>query len=142
MTSDEVNYLVYRYLQESGFEHTAFVFNLESHTNSCNIDGTLVPPGALITLLQKGLQFVQAEVSLTEDGVISADTDSLSLIEAVIPDEYGISTKPLPNSLPKEEPQTTEEGGMTDDQPPDRTAPPPPPEKEVEERTVVVNQDN
>ena len=53
----------------SGFEHSAFVFNLESHINSCNIDGTLVPPGALVTILQKGLQFVQAEVTLSDVGV-------------------------------------------------------------------------
>lgn len=29
--SDEVNYLVYRYLQESGFAHSAYVFGIESH---------------------------------------------------------------------------------------------------------------
>jgi transducin (beta)-like 1 len=101
MTSDEINYLVYRYLQESGFEHTAFVFNLESHTNSCNIDGTLVPPGALISILQKGLQFVQAEISLSDDGLIATDSDSLSLIEAVIPDIYGISSRTMTNAAPK-----------------------------------------
>ena len=101
MTSDEVNYLVYRYLQESGFEHTAFVFNLESHTNSCNIDGTLVPPGALISILQKGLQFVQAEISLSDDGLISTESDSLSLIEAVLPDIYGISSRAMTNIVTK-----------------------------------------
>lgn len=30
-SSDEVNYLVYRYLQESGFTHSAYVFGMESH---------------------------------------------------------------------------------------------------------------
>ena len=29
ISSDEVNFLVYRYLQESGFSHTAFTFGYE-----------------------------------------------------------------------------------------------------------------
>ena len=30
VSSDEVNYLISRYLRESGFSHTAFVFETES----------------------------------------------------------------------------------------------------------------
>ena len=30
ITSEEVNFLIYRYLQESGFSHSAFVFAYES----------------------------------------------------------------------------------------------------------------
>ena len=30
ISSDEVNFLVYRYLQESGFVHSAFTFAFES----------------------------------------------------------------------------------------------------------------
>jgi hypothetical protein len=30
ITSDEVNYLIYRYLVESGFTHTSFAFQYES----------------------------------------------------------------------------------------------------------------
>eukprot|EP00298_Acanthocystis_sp_HF-20_P008899 c17973_g1_i1.p1 GENE.c17973_g1_i1~~c17973_g1_i1.p1 ORF type:complete len:487 (+),score=246.70 c17973_g1_i1:68-1528(+) len=68
ITSDEVNYLVYRYLQESGFIHTAFSFSAESMVNKCRIDGSHVPSGALITYLQKGLQYVEIETHLTQDG--------------------------------------------------------------------------
>ncbi len=66
ITSDEVNFLVYRYLLESGFQHSAFTFGLESHVHQTSINGTMVPPGALISVLQKGLQYVEAEVSITE----------------------------------------------------------------------------
>ena len=66
VTSDEVNFLVYRYLLESGFQHSAFTFALESHIHQTSINGTVVPPGALISVLQKGLQYVEAEVSITE----------------------------------------------------------------------------
>ncbi|MGH0153246.1 UNVERIFIED_CONTAM: hypothetical protein FKN15_024800 [Acipenser sinensis] len=66
ITSDEVNFLVYRYLQESGFSHSAFTFGIESHISQSNINGTLVPPAALISILQKGLQYVEAEISINE----------------------------------------------------------------------------
>lgn len=66
LTSDEVNYLVFRYLQESGFVHSAFTFVYESmlgKTSIRNGDRT-IPPGALISFLQKGLQYVGIEESL------------------------------------------------------------------------------
>uniref|UniRef100_A0A671Q295 F-box-like/WD repeat-containing protein TBL1XR1-B n=1 Tax=Sinocyclocheilus anshuiensis TaxID=1608454 RepID=A0A671Q295_9TELE len=88
ITSDEVNFLVYRYLQESGFSHSAFTFGIESHISQSNINGTLVPPAALISLLQKGLQYVEAEISINEDGTVfdGRPIESLSLIDAVMPD--------------------------------------------------------
>ena len=49
-----------------GFQHSAFTFGLESHIHQTSINGTLVPPGALISVLQKGLQYVEAEVSIAE----------------------------------------------------------------------------
>ncbi|KAG5847249.1 hypothetical protein ANANG_G00123990 [Anguilla anguilla] len=66
ISSDEVNFLVYRYLQESGFSHSAFTFGIESHISQSNINGALVPPAALISIIQKGLQYVEAEVSINE----------------------------------------------------------------------------
>ncbi|XP_024906753.1 F-box-like/WD repeat-containing protein TBL1X [Pteropus alecto] len=84
ITSDEVNFLVYRYLQESGFSHSAFTFGIESHISQSNINGTLVPPAALISILQKGLQYVEAEISINEDGTVfdGRPIESLSLIDA------------------------------------------------------------
>lgn len=114
ISSDEVNFLVYRYLQESGkgyqakflpdlsqltyfkrnhfqrnvsallnfdsillsesppspgFSHSAFTFGIESHISQSNINGALVPPAALISIIQKGLQYVEAEVSINEVGL-------------------------------------------------------------------------
>ena len=62
-SSDEVNFLVYRYLQESGFVHSAFAFGAESLIAQSNINGALVPPCALIHIIQKGLMYVEAEIS-------------------------------------------------------------------------------
>ncbi|KAG8516809.1 F-box-like/WD repeat-containing protein TBL1X [Galemys pyrenaicus] len=88
VTSDEVNFLVYGYLQESGFSHSAFTFGIESHISQSNISGTLVPPAALISILQKALQCVEAEISINEDGTVfdGRPMESLSLIDAVMPD--------------------------------------------------------
>ena len=55
----------------SGFSHSAFTFGIESHISQSNINGTLVPPAALISILQKGLQYVEAEISINE---VSAET--------------------------------------------------------------------
>lgn len=50
----------------SGFSHSAFTFGIESHISQSNINGALVPPAALISIIQKGLQYVEAEVSINE----------------------------------------------------------------------------
>jgi len=84
-SSDEVNFLVYRYLQESGFTHSAFVFGAESLIAQSNINGALVPPCALTSIIQKGLMYVEAEISTGEDGTERL-IDTLSLIDAVMPD--------------------------------------------------------
>ncbi len=66
LTSDVVNYLVMRYLQESGFNHTAFCFGHESNVaKSPNIDPNNVPPGSLITFIQKGMQYLEMEANLS-----------------------------------------------------------------------------
>ncbi|XP_014206148.1 F-box-like/WD repeat-containing protein TBL1XR1 [Copidosoma floridanum] len=85
-SSDEVNFLVYRYLQESGFQHSAYTFGIESHISQSNINGALVPPAALLCILQKGLQYTEAEISIGEDGTEQRVVESLSLIDAVMPD--------------------------------------------------------
>ncbi|XP_034949414.1 F-box-like/WD repeat-containing protein TBL1X [Chelonus insularis] len=85
-SSDEVNFLVYRYLQESGFQHSAYTFGIESHISQSNINGALVPPAALLSIVQKGLQYTEAEISIGEDGTEQRMVESLSLIDAVMPD--------------------------------------------------------
>lgn len=68
ITSDEVNFLVYRYLQESGFLHAAFTFAYESQLAKSSVIATELPPGALVSFLQKGLQYVGIEAHINEDG--------------------------------------------------------------------------
>ncbi|TDH69590.1 hypothetical protein CCR75_009311 [Bremia lactucae] len=68
ITSDEVNFLIYRYLQESGFLHSAFTFAYESQLAKSSVINTEVPPGALISFMQKGLQYVGIEAHINDDG--------------------------------------------------------------------------
>jgi len=87
--SDEVNFLVYRYLQESGYQHSAFSFGIESHVTQSNINSTMVPPGALVNLLQKGIQFIEGELCVTDEGNLLDNLDLLGtipLIDAVVPE--------------------------------------------------------
>jgi len=65
LSAEEVNYLVYRYLQESGHLHSAFTFAYESLVTKSTIAADHaddVPPGALISFIQKGLMYLQVRV--------------------------------------------------------------------------------
>ncbi|KAL0481146.1 transducin (beta)-like 1 [Acrasis kona] len=64
ITSEEVNFLIYRYLLESGFKHAAFTFGYESQIQSSNFNGSDVPAGSLISFLQKGVQYMEIETKL------------------------------------------------------------------------------
>ena len=61
------------------------MFGVESHISQTNINGTLVPPAALLSVIQKGLQFTEAEISVADDGTERLG-DPLSLIDAVMPE--------------------------------------------------------
>lgn len=69
ITSEEVNLLVYRYLLESGFSHSAFTFASESQVSRSNLATTDVPTGSLISFLQRGLQYKQLETHINEEGI-------------------------------------------------------------------------
>ncbi|KAL2654985.1 hypothetical protein AAZV13_04G040000 [Glycine max] len=65
ITSTELNYLVFRYLHESGFTHSAFAFGYEAGIDKNKNDDSVVPPGALVTFIQKGIQYLELEANLS-----------------------------------------------------------------------------
>ncbi|OHT09239.1 transducin [Tritrichomonas foetus] len=65
ITADEVNFLIRRYLQESGFQHTAFMFSSESMVDDSTFD-VVLPPQAMITILKKGMLYMQIEKGINE----------------------------------------------------------------------------
>lgn len=82
ISADEINFLIYRYLQENGesvrllpshlmslrpgFTHSAFAFGNESLIAKSSVAFTDIPPGALITFLQKGLEYISIEEHINE----------------------------------------------------------------------------
>jgi len=68
VTAEEINFLVYRYLQESGFAHSAFSFAHESLVGRTRPrNSSSIPPGALVMFLQKGLQYIGMEESVMRE---------------------------------------------------------------------------
>lgn len=68
VTAEEVNFLVYRYLQESGFAHSAFSFAHESLVGRTRPrNSSSIPPGALVMFLQKGLQYIGMEETVMRE---------------------------------------------------------------------------
>ena len=83
LSSDELNVLIYRYLRESGFEHSAYAFGHESFVyKGTAAEGGAVPPGALISFVQKGLQYVEIESHLTDDGSEVLCDEAFSVLRA------------------------------------------------------------
>ncbi|KAJ1643467.1 hypothetical protein J3B02_003449 [Coemansia erecta] len=80
LRSEDVNYLVYRYLKESGFLHSSYIFQFESQIHKATSEQPNVEPGSLIRVLQKGLQYMDVETHLNEDGTARLCTAPFSLV--------------------------------------------------------------
>ncbi|KAJ1728206.1 hypothetical protein LPJ61_004162 [Coemansia biformis] len=80
LKSEDVNYLVYRYLKESGFLHSSYIFQFESQIYRDDPEQPNVEPGSLIRVLQKGLQYMDVETHLNEDGTARLCTAPFSLV--------------------------------------------------------------
>ncbi|KAG9160933.1 hypothetical protein Leryth_008742 [Lithospermum erythrorhizon] len=84
LTSSDLNYLVYRYLHESGFTHAAFCLGYEAGLLKTTIDANLVPPGALVTFVQKGIQYLELEAnSINDDADVEADFQFLQPLDLI-----------------------------------------------------------
>ncbi|KAI8985989.1 WD40-repeat-containing domain protein [Pilobolus umbonatus] len=81
LTSEEVNFVVYKYLQESGFRHTSFAFQYESQIEKSSFCDAQIQPGALINIIHKGLQFMEIEAHMNEDGELLECSVPFSLLE-------------------------------------------------------------
>lgn len=80
-SSDEVNYLIFRYMKEAGkhrhgtkhvyshligFQHSAFTFGYESSITNADVDPSDVGTGALISIIQKGLLYQEMEAQIND----------------------------------------------------------------------------
>ena len=97
-----MNFVFFLNNKKKGFIHSAYVFGVESHISQTNINGTLVPPAALLSVIQKGLQFTEAEISVADDGTERLG-DPLSLIDAVMPEVIEARRQALNKTLQQEQ---------------------------------------
>lgn len=81
LTSEQVNIIVYKYLEESGFRHTSFAFQHESQVENSAYRDTHIQPGALINIIHKGLQFMEIEAHMNEEGELMECNVPFSLLE-------------------------------------------------------------
>ncbi|XP_076889588.1 WD40 repeat-containing protein HOS15-like [Bidens hawaiensis] len=82
ITAQELNFMVFRYLQESGFLHTAFSFGHEAAIDKeTSVEANSVPPGALVTFVQKGIQHLKMEANLKLDGAEADAEEDFSFMK-------------------------------------------------------------
>ncbi|KAI0319053.1 WD40 repeat-like protein [Amylostereum chailletii] len=80
--SDEVNCLVYAYLKDSGFEHTAFNLRVEGRLDRSDNFKKHIPHGELIDLLGKAMLYVEVEAHFGPNEQLTTDcTTPFSLLE-------------------------------------------------------------
>lgn len=100
ITLDNVNTLVWRYLSESGFQHSAFIFQSESMVDSSDSVVSQIPSGMLISILQKSLLYMKLEkiVKVARHKPDHPLHNLISEIEARFPD----TSQPPPPPQPVE----------------------------------------
>ncbi|KAK6460737.1 WD40-repeat-containing domain protein [Scheffersomyces coipomensis] len=88
LTSTELNYLVWRYLQEAGFELAAFALEKNARCSDYERDDnsqliSKIQPGCLVNLVQKGMLYSLAEDEASEE----PDKNNLSFFGTLLREE-------------------------------------------------------
>lgn len=81
----------------AGFTHSAFTFASESLVSRTNIDPNNVPPGSLVTFIQKGLQYLEIEANLdapvrplgTASALVAFPAYGCLTLRGILPSEGG-----------------------------------------------------
>lgn len=88
VTSQDLNYLIWRYFQESGLELCAYAMQKETNAHAMDKDlESKVSTGALVRLVQKGIQYIEVESeawkSISPNAVAPTSLDAYSLLHAL-----------------------------------------------------------
>lgn len=106
LTSVELNYLIWRYLNESG--HSLAAYAVEKSTRCLEYEHSgnklvaAITPGTLPSLVQKGILY-----SLAEDAA-AGNTERLTLAHALTAPPLAPETAPVPPASPEKSPAATE----------------------------------
>ncbi|CAN6634475.1 SIR4-interacting protein Sif2p [Trichomonascus vanleenenianus] len=91
ISSDGLNYLVWRYLQESGFELSAYALDQEARASRVEEElGPKVSMGTLIRLIQKGIELTEFEAQARQEikqELKGAELAEFTLVRALSIDE-------------------------------------------------------
>lgn len=103
ITADEVNFLIRRHLQEGGFQHTAFIFGGEAMLDQTNFQNIQLPPQALISILKKGMLYMQLEKGINERAKNDDSPESIisSILDTVKHEEPIHPAKPIRPRTPQ-----------------------------------------
>ncbi|KAG8689504.1 hypothetical protein FRC08_010918 [Ceratobasidium sp. 394] len=102
ISSDEVNCLINSYLNDSGFQHTAFCLRQEARLDVSPNAKVHIPRGGLVTLLQKALLYIEVETHWRRDPKASACSSPFSLLSSHVCSSSSI-TPASPGSTPRGE---------------------------------------
>eukprot|EP00892_Ulva_mutabilis_P000400 jgi/Ulvmu1/10360/UM061_0043.1 len=85
LTSTDVNYMIYLYLLESGYAHSAFIFGNETKAKDAPTSPGEFCPSALVDLIQKGILYKELQTRIAANGNPVRDITSSELIRAKHP---------------------------------------------------------
>ncbi|KAJ6520391.1 WD40 repeat-like protein [Mycena sanguinolenta] len=117
MTADEINCLVYAFLIDSGFKHTAFTLCMEGHLESSPNFSKHIPRGELVDLLSKSLLYREVESHWKADHLALNCKAGFSLLEPHVCSLEPPKLKPIPLSLtytPRPLGQSNRANGVSD----------------------------
>ncbi|KAK7203882.1 WD40-repeat-containing domain protein [Myxozyma melibiosi] len=116
ITSRELNYLIWRYMQESGLPRSTYVFQDETEANALDASyASVTPVGLLVNVFQKGLQYMEIESTLEADGGVRPSPPVFNLFS----DQVARKIDQLADEEPPEEDELPPQ-----DVTPDSAAPP------------------
>ncbi|KAF9469758.1 WD40-repeat-containing domain protein [Collybia nuda] len=81
IAAEEVNCLIYAYLQDSGYTHAAFAIRMESKLDRSPLISKHIPRGELIDLLSKSLLYLEVESHWKGDALSVNCKTPFSLLE-------------------------------------------------------------
>ncbi|KDQ20275.1 hypothetical protein BOTBODRAFT_62590 [Botryobasidium botryosum FD-172 SS1] len=100
ISSDEINCLIYAYLEDSGFRHTSFCLRNEARLDVSPNLSVPIPRGEAVTLLRKALLYSEVEAHWRKDGASMKCTSPFSLLRPHVCDcnisETPVSPVPTP----------------------------------------------
>ena len=102
VAQEAVNLLVWRYMKESGFEHSAFLFESESQIDTTSVDVQQIPSVALVTYLQKALRYMENEkmINHARSHPESKEYATIQALESQFPESAPADEEALPQSAP------------------------------------------